>query len=370
MARPLGIPTYRLRILRGRRRACVTIYDIDTHKRREVVLGDYDSPTTRQTYSRVLAEWERLGRRVGPQAARPRAIVVGASVAELCAAFLQDAEGRVSPIQIRVYKMALRLLLQQWGDWPAASVTPQDLRALRLVMLRDELDADGKVIRRGWCRGVAAKLTGTIKLIWKWGVAEGLVPQATYATLLTLGPLRASDGGRERPKVKPVKPELVWRTVAVVPADVGVMIKLQLLTGMRAGELCSMRPVDIDTSSEPWMYTPAHHKTEYRGKARSIYLGPEARETLRPYLPQKVDDKCFRRSPGDYGHTIAAACLKHGIPHWHTHQLRHLYATQIQKTHGLEAARILLGHAAGSVTEAVYVDRDAAEAKRIAESTG
>ena len=44
--------------------------------------------------------------------------------------------------------------------------------------------------------------------------------------------------------------------------------------------------------------------------------------------------------------------------HWHPHQLRHAAATLIRKEHGLEMARIVMGHSSALVTDAVYAERD------------
>ncbi len=45
------------------------------------------------------------------------------------------------------------------------------------------------------------------------------------------------------------------------------------------------------------------------------------------------------------------------IPRWHPHQLRHNFATAIRKNHGIEAARVLLGHKTMAVAE-VYAEMD------------
>jgi integrase len=42
---------------------------------------------------------------------------------------------------------------------------------------------------------------------------------------------------------------------------------------------------------------------------------------------------------------------------WHPNQLRHAFATQVRKQHGLEAAQVLLGHARADVTQ-VYAERN------------
>jgi hypothetical protein len=57
------------------------------------------------------------------------------------------------------------------------------------------------------------------------------------------------------------------------------------------------------------------------------------------------------------------------IPHWHPHQLRHAAATRLRKEHGLEAARVVLGHAGAAVTE-LYAEIDHDKARRVAQVSG
>jgi hypothetical protein len=65
---------------------------------------------------------------------------------------------------------------------------------------------------------------------------------------------------------------------------VRAMLQLQLLTGMRPGEVCSMRTCDVDTNGEIWVYRPAKHKTAHHGHAREVRIGPKAQEVLAPFL--------------------------------------------------------------------------------------
>jgi integrase len=62
------------------------------------------------------------------------------------------------------------------------------------------------------------------------------------------------------------------------------MIQLQLLTGMRPGQVTVMRTGDLDRTSEIWSYVPQRHKTEHICKERRIYLGPKAQSILQPWL--------------------------------------------------------------------------------------
>jgi integrase len=66
------------------------------------------------------------------------------------------------------------------------------------------------------------------------------------------------------------------------------MVQLQLLTGMRPGEVCTMRVRDLDMSGQLWVYRPAHHKTLHHGHERVVYIGPKAQSVLRPFLKPEV----------------------------------------------------------------------------------
>ncbi len=71
------------------------------------------------------------------------------------------------------------------------------------------------------------------------------------------------------------------------------MIQLQILTGMRSGEVVRLRPRDVDQSGAAWVYRPEYHKTDYLNIERTIYLGPQAQQILRPWLERDMDAYCF-----------------------------------------------------------------------------
>ena len=74
-------------------------------------------------------------------------------------------------------------------------------------------------------------------------------------------------------------------------------------------------------------------------------------------------------TPHTYAHAVRVAAEKAGAPHWHPNQLRHTFATEVRKAHGLEAAQVLLGHARADVTQ-VYSERNLALAVQVAAVMG
>ncbi len=91
----------------------------------------------------------------------------------------------------------------------------------------------------------------------------------------------------------PVSSEIVEKTVPYLRPIVRDMVRLQLLTGMRPGEICKLRPCDIDRSSDIWEYKPRSHKTEHHGRSRIVFMGPEAQALLTPYLERDTGLPCF-----------------------------------------------------------------------------
>ena len=78
-----------------------------------------------------------------------------------------------------------------------------------------------------------------------------------------------------------------------MPAVVADMVRFQRRTGCRPGEVCQLRPMDMDRSSEVWQYRPASHKTEYLGRERIIFIGPKAQAVILPYLLRDAATYCF-----------------------------------------------------------------------------
>jgi integrase len=80
------------------------------------------------------------------------------------------------------------------------------------------------------------------------------------------------------------------------------MAGLQRLTGMRPGELCRLRGMDLEVSGKVWVYRPGSHKgpagdhkTAHHGHERIILIGPRAQEVLKPWL--KTDMTAYLFSP-------------------------------------------------------------------------
>jgi integrase len=187
------------------------------------------------------------------------------------------------------------------------------------------------------------------------------------------------------------------------------MIDLQLLTGMRPGEVVLMRGGDLDMTGEVWTYAPEFHKTEHHGRDRHIAIGPRAQVILKEWL--RPDPAAYLFSPreamaerwaerrrnrmtplspsqrarraaaepgrrfGDrysvrsYCHAIGYGCRQAGIAGWHPNRLRHSTATALRRRYGLEASQVVLGHAQLCTTE-IYAQADLKRARQIMSEVG
>jgi integrase len=266
------------------------------------------------------------------------------------------------------------------------------------------------MIDAGLSRGVINRRVGRVVRLFKWAVAEELVPEATHRALATVSGLQAGrTEARESRRVGPVPWAAVEATLPHLSPMVRAMVLLQWYTGARPGEVRCARTRDVDRSGAVWLYTPASHKTERHGHRRVIAVGPKAQAVLRPLLmPEEPDRLIFspaaavrmsraerrarrktkvppsqadrrkpspRRRPGEvytkaaYAGAVYRGCRKARVEPWHPHQLRHAFATQANRRFGVEEVQTALGHATLSATQ-IYAEKSVAKATEIALAIG
>jgi len=400
-ATALRLPTYRRHKPTGQ--AVVTLNGKDHY------LGKWNSKPSRAEYDRLIGEWLAAGR-------CPPKPQHDLTIAELAlrywryadAYYRKDGEPTGSHDRIKV---TLRILRQSYAHTLAADFGPLALQAIQ-----------GQLAASGRCRRYCNYLIDTIRRVFKWGVAQQLVPETVYRALLAVPGLRRGRTEASEPApVLPVDDDVIDATLPYLPPIAADMVRLQRLIGARPAEVCIMRPCDIDTSSAAtWVYAPASHKTDYHGHKRIIFIGPKAQDVLRKYLLREKDAYCFvpaqgerkrnaqrradrhspmtpsqarrrakrnrRRAPGDryaphsYYYAVRRAVEKankdherHGsaarIPAWHPNQLRHSAATEIRKHFGLEAVQAVLGHKNMIVSE-VYAEKNLALAAQVMQKIG
>jgi integrase len=307
-------------------------------------------------------------------------------------------------------KAAVAPLVSLYGDTPADEFSPKRLKAVR-----EEIIAKGREGKGKWKTRQGEPLTrkyinyriACLVRIFKWAVEEELVPVTAYQSLKAVAPLRRgrTTGVRESVAVKPVPDDHIPPVLAVVSPQIGAMIRLQLLTGMRPDEVTIMRPADVDRGGDIWVYRPQRHKTEHHGIDKLILLGPQAQAVLSPWLDRDEDAYLFSpkevweaklasrrrdakparprkrkrrraaRPPRDhyndegYCQAVERACKRAAVPKWTPGRLRHNAGTKVRAKFGAEAAQLVLGHQNLSTTE-IYAEKDRKRYEEIIKEIG
>jgi integrase len=177
----------------------------------------------------------------------------------------------------------MKPLRAMYGTTNVADIGPLALKVIR----------DGFIAKR-YARPHINHQIGRIKRIFKWGVENELVPPGVFQALQAVSGLqRGRSAAKETDPVKPVSEATVEAVKPFVSKQVWAMIQLQLLTGMRSGEVTAMRGCDITTKGRVWEYRPPFHKTAYQGKERVIFLGPQAQEIVKRFLDSNLTSYLF-----------------------------------------------------------------------------
>lgn len=376
----------------------------------------HGSQASRDAYNSELAAWIARGRPATPPPVAPQELTINELVVAYWAfaqTYYVRTDGRPSG-SLESIKVALRYLCEGHGRLPAGEFGPRALDGIRSRMI------DANLSRR-----YINDQVDRIRRVFKWGVAQELVPVETHQALQTLSGLRRGRSrARETPPVRPVDDHVVAATLPFLGPVVADMVRIQRLTGCRPAEVCSLRPIDIDQRDDVWAFRPATHKTDHLDKQRVIFLGPRSQQILRPYLARPPEAYCFspqeseadrqvgrrrrrqspltpsqrarqaarnrRRAPRphydthSYRRAIHRACDEADraarkaageeagnrmVPRWSPNQLRHTAATEIRQHFGLEAAQVTLGHASADVTQ-IYAERDQARAREVMRAIG
>jgi integrase len=393
-------------------------------QRKEIVLGRWGAEDIKVEYDRALSEW--IARRRCPPAP---SVGPGLTINEMLLAYLRHAEqyyryaDGTNTNELNDIKLSLCPMCELYGHTEAAAFGPIALKAVQNYLIRKPIvrkvkvvDAETgkatwheKIIKNGLARGVINQRIGKIVRAFRWAVSEEMLPETVCRALEKVDGLqRGRSEARETEPIKPVSLALVEDTLPHLTPTVADMIRLQMLTGARSGEICIMRTCDIDMSGAVWIYRPCRHKTEHRGKVRNIAIGPQGQEIIRRYLkpnvelflfsPAEAREKHFkelrearkapvqpsqicrkkkrpRRVPGErytpnaLAHAVRRACERNGLEHWHPHQIRHAHATEVRRRFGLEHAQAALGHAQAKVTE-LYAELDLRKAVLVAAAIG
>lgn len=379
-----------------------------------VHLGIYGTHAAQAAYDAAIARHLESGR------TWPSATTMVHTVAHVGRAFVAWAntyyrKGDRATSSTHIAARAVELLAWAGLDaMPADGFRPSHLREFQRYLLEDE--------HRRWSRKTINEYTRCIVDAFRLAAEHGAVPADRWQALRAVrmlargrSPFAGVQPPRDGQEVLPVPQADLEVTLRHVSPTIAAMIKLQLATAMRPGEVVKLRPRYIAPTKAKGVFCyhvpPDANKTAHHEIERVVFLGPKAMAVLTPMLPTDPDAFVFspraavdahhaqrtiaRRTPrqpshdlaarraarersrrqpalaGDhyttdsYRRAIARACERAKVTPWSPHQLRHNAASFIANAESLEVARIILGHSSIETT-LIYVQPDRRKAERAA----
>ncbi len=280
-ARRKNTPSYLPHKQSGRAR--VVWYDATGTRQQKLLPGPFDSSESRTAFARFQLELETAPLR------SPSTTGTGVSVNELLLAYVEHAErhyrgpdGKPTG-ETQHIKVVCRTVRELYGLTPAADFGPLALKAVRQ-----------RFISAQWCRRTVNQQVERVRRAFRWAAGEELIPFEVYQRLTAVAGLQRGRTEAHDPEpVGPVDDAVVDATLPHLNRHVRGLVEFQRLTGCRPGEACSVRRCDIDTGGTVWLYKPPHHKGSWRGKPRTIAIGPKAQSLLREFFTADVCDYLF-----------------------------------------------------------------------------
>jgi integrase len=263
-------------------------------------------------------------------------------------------------------KQAFRLLAECFPDADSSNTDGDALGQFQIFL-----------VQKGYARSQCNRFVKFIKTVFFWAAIQKtpLITEERAFTLRKVRALQPSPRIKENKPRKPVPENYFDSCLPLLRPVIADMLRLQLLHAMRPGEVCGIKPCDIDFAHDGinWLYTPEAHKTAGRGLERTIVLCKASQEILKRYMKEDEPGKAiFRNVRGNpfttniFDKIIRNTIKKHKLPKFTPYQVRHTVATKMAKRYGLEPTRALLGHADASMTRR-YVDGDKDAIQQIAD---
>jgi integrase len=377
MGRPRSVAPALRRHAKGQAVVDVTLPGGD---RKTLYLGDHGSKEAAAEYERVCKVLKENNGVYNPP--RSDQLSVNELLVEYVAHLEDEYRDPESPTgfttTVHDRKYTLRFVKKTVGLLPASKLDAVAALAIRKAM-----------VNHGIVRVQVNKRVGHLKALLKWAVLNKLVHPGQLAEVQAIPPLKPGrQGVTESKKRVPAPAAHVEAVVPHLSPALRAAVTVLRYSGARPGEVLSMRPADIDTTDPGrWAYRPKRHKTSYRGKTRTVPLGPKCIEAIRPWLagcgpedfifsPRRSEEArsaeraARRKTPlypshaernrkvreastrelgerfdaGSFSRAIKRAAKKARLPSFVPYQLRHLRATELRERHGSEHAKAVLGH--------------------------
>lgn len=359
--------------------------------------GKHGDPKTEAKYKLLISEW--LANQQTFEAKRQHK----KSIEDISVCYLEYAKSYYDSRDYGCLKLIVQTTLGLYRERDADSFSSTEFKTVREQFAKEKF-------RKVRSRQYVNKCMAWLIRMFAWCTGEGLVRPEVVAMLREIPALRKGkttipESAKSRMRSKLVMQSIVEATLPRLPKVVADMVRLQQLLGCRPGELCTIKPSMIVSTTEVWTIGLEEHKTEHHDHERTIYVGPKAQAILKKYLDRPGDSYCFspreaveqhraaktasRKTPpnqgnhsgysastragatkakynkcyntASYGHSIARACkLTWPAPEgldaeqvkqwdaqhrWTPHQLRHSAGQEIRIQFGLEHVAAVLGHA-------------------------
>jgi integrase len=320
-------------------------------------LGKYHSPESVSEYARLIAE--RFTDRL-------TASSTGFSFVQIAALYAIRAKKRYKVATANNYMATINMFCLFCDG-----LDPRDLKVHHLENFQQHLI--NKSLAIDTINGYLARL----RRIFRWAIRNDYLPLKTLMLFDLSERVDATwNNVKQKVAITTVSREHIAAVLDEVPPTVAAMVKFQLHTGCRPGEVRRLRLRDVDQSKAIWEYTPRDHKTSHLGKTHVICIGPQAQKLVEQVSKVADDEFLFHSgSPSttytkdSYLRAITRACIRIGIPPWTPNQIRHTVATEIREQYDIEYAQVMLGHSRLQTTE-IYAERNMEKAREVAEFYG
>jgi len=385
--------------------------------------GKFGSPEAWERYTRLISEWMHR-KKFAPS--QPKEIPTSndfntLTIDELIYRYFTFSEKYYanSPGELDKIRLALKPLRALYGKKLVSEFGTKNLKHVRETMTyertrtRIQTDSLGNKTKIQEPHTLGQRTINQriniITRMFAWATEEEHISKDNYvaAALKQVKPLRNGRLGVKPPtKVSAADMNTYQELLLHLPGPVKAMLQLINLTAMRSGDVCLMRPMDIDQSEPVWKYLPSKFKrSELSGtKQRVLMIGPKGQKILAPFLenrspesyvfsPKETMEEHFlerrknrktkvqpsqitrkkpapKRTPGlkynsqSFYAAIQRVVKKLGLGKIFPNQIRHGTGTRIRKEFGLENAKIVMGHTNFGTTE-IYAERDTTKAMEV-----
>ena len=291
------MPSPRLPRLPSLRRHAPSGRAVTTLNGRDFYLGAWPEgmaeppDAVRVAYHDLIAEWTRNGRKPfapvsdaqPPGPTTPTVASIALRYMEHVTTYYVDGEGKPTS-EVVDTSVSLRPLVFLFGNTKASEFGPAKLKQTRQLLI------DGYVHPNyGPQPAISRKLinqrVGRMRRCFKWAAEEELVPPSIYHGLMAVSGLRAGrSAARETKPVLPVAMDVVEATLPHLPAHVAGLVRFLAATGCRPGEAARLTLSQVEMTGDVWKYTPKAHKTAWRGKSRTVMMGPKAQRVIYDFV--------------------------------------------------------------------------------------